>query len=156
MQRSLKTWTALAAVLSGLILTPLIGLPTQAFAWQLFAAAYQPALTINFDTGAPGSFFNLRGSGLPANATGTVQVNGTAVGQVTTDSLGNVDVTLHAAPGSANGYYLVAYSLTPTSVTNFRLSSSAPQHAQTGGAPVFDVTAALSPVPVLHLTLISR
>ncbi len=156
MQRSLKTWTALAALLSGLILTPLIGLPTQAFAWQLFAAAYQPALTINFDTGAPGSFFNLRGSGLPANATGTVQVNGTALGQVTTDSLGNVDFTVHAAPGSAAGYYLVAFSVNPTIATSYRLSGGAQQHAQTGGATVFDVTAAVTPAPVLHLTLISR
>lgn len=156
MQRSLKTWTALAVLLSGLIMTPLIGLPTQAFAWQLFAAAYQPALTINFDTGAPGSFFSLRGSGLPTNATGTVRVNGTTLGQVTTDSLGNVDFTLHAAPGAATGYYLVVFSVNPTLATTYRLSTSAPQRADTGGAAVFDVATAVTPAPVLQLTLISR
>mgnify|MGYP003383401031 CR=1 FL=1 len=155
MPRSLKHWTAMAALLSGLLLVPFVGLPTQAFGWQLFANAYQPALTVNYDTGAPGSYFNLRGSGLPANASGTVTVNGQVIGTITTDALGNVDFTLHALPTAA-GYYQVVLSVNPTVTTLYRVSSSAPQHAQSGGAPVFDVGSAVSPNPVLHLTIIAR
>ena len=155
MPQSPKRWTALAVLLSGLLLVPIFGLPTRAFAWQLFANAYQPALTINFDTGAPGSFFNLRGSGLPANAPGTVIVNGQNVGSVTTDALGNVDFTLRALSTSA-GYYQVVLSVNPTVTQIYRISSSAPQHAQSGGAPVFNVGVAVTPNPVLHLTLIGR
>ncbi len=155
MPRSLKTWTALAALLSGLIAAPVIGLPTQAFAWQIFANAYQPALTINFDTGAPGSYFNLRGSGLPANTNGTIAVNGQNIGTITTDALGNVDFTLRAV-SSSDGYYMVVVSVNPTVTTLYRVSGAAPQHARSGSAPVFDVTSAVAPNAVLHLTVIGR
>lgn len=43
MKRSIRVLIAMTILLSGLALMPFVNLPTEAFGWQKYARAYEPA-----------------------------------------------------------------------------------------------------------------
>lgn len=43
MKRSIRVLIAITILLSGLALAPFVNLPTEAFGWQKYARAYEPA-----------------------------------------------------------------------------------------------------------------
>lgn len=95
----------LAILLSGVALLPFVGMPAGAISWESLANTYTPVLTVNENSGAPGSLFALSGSDYPPSTTATVYVNGGARGQIEIDDQGGATFvlnTLGAAPGSYN------------------------------------------------------
>lgn len=84
----------LLILLSGLAMLPFVELPTQALTWELFAGVYAPELSVNANSGAPGSVFTFEGSNYPGNEIATVYVNGVSKGTVMTDDTGTASFLL--------------------------------------------------------------
>lgn len=122
--------------------------------------SYEPApaaagLALNYDLGAPGSYFSLTGTGLPANSPAAVTVNGRQLGTVTTDGDGRCTFVLSTAL-AAEGSYAVALSLDPAAVAHFVLDAAAPLRPQEGTGPVFQVPAGTALTRALFLPLVRR
>lgn len=114
--------------------------PDPANKWADFEAdPSPPSLTINYTTGAPGSFFNITGMGYPANRTATISINGAVVGTAITGEDGSFTITLQTAPGGGEGTYIVTVSVNPLASVQYQLDASAPLRAQEGELPVYDV-----------------
>lgn len=108
--------------------------------WEGFDADPSPAaLTINFSSGAPGSFFNITGTGYPANRTATISVNGVALGTALTGTDGSFSATLQTSPDSSAGTYFVTVSVNPSAITQYQLDPDAPLRAQEGELPSYSV-----------------
>lgn len=75
-------------LLMGILLLPYVGNARAAINWELFGAAYTPDLSVNENSGAPGSQFAFTGSGYPPNQLAIIYVNGDVVGSVMTDGSG--------------------------------------------------------------------
>lgn len=129
-----------------------------------------PQLTINYPTGAPGSFFNITGAGYPANSQATISVNNVVVGTVDVEADGSFSLTLSTAPASANGIYQVTVSLNlsaavqsplntttnPLATVQYQLDASAPLRAQEGSLPVQTVPAEIAPFHFIYLPIVIR
>jgi predicted outer membrane repeat protein len=104
------------------------------------AYEYDPsaALGINYDAGAPGSFFTLSGRNFPANATAAISVNGTALGTIPTDGSGSFSFLLSTTNADVGTYYVTA-SVNPSAFVRFVLSSDKPTRPQEGSGTVFDI-----------------
>lgn len=96
----------LAILLSGVALIPFVGIPAEAISWENLAGVYAPELSVNANSGAPGSVFAFTGSGYPANEVATVFVDGQALGTVLTDGSGMARFKLNTA-GVPLGQYNV-------------------------------------------------
>ncbi len=155
MHRFARTLIALSILMAGLALVPFVSLPTQAFGWQLYANAYQPVLSLNHTTGAPGSFFRVTGSGFQADTTATVLVSGVMIGTTATDSSGEVDFLVSTAQADL-GYYWVTVIAGGSATATFRLVASEPQRPPQGGGPVLDVPSGLAAANVIYLPMILR
>ena len=86
-------------------------------------------LTLNYSTGAVGSYFDLIGTGYPANQSLTVTVNGNDVGTVDTDAAGTFSVTLDTT-NADEGVYEVSAGFDLS--VQFWLTATAPVHPQEG------------------------
>ena len=75
-------------LLLGIFLLPYVGNVRAAINWELFGSAYTPDLSVDQNTGAPGSLFAFTGSGYQPNRLAVVFVNGQVVGGVMTDGNG--------------------------------------------------------------------
>jgi hypothetical protein len=118
--------------LSGVVLIPLVGLPSEGFRWQAYADAYQPLLVeINHETGMPGSFFTISGFNFPPSGEVAVLVNGTALGTVPTDSMGSF-VFLIDTTGAEAGYYFVTTDEPDSPSVRFWLNVAEPLRPQEG------------------------
>jgi hypothetical protein len=149
---------ALAIFLSGAALIPYVSLSSEPFGWQMFADAYvpdQPALAINYQTGQPGSFFTLTGSNFAANAMSEVSVNGSVLGNVTSDSGGEL-LFLLTTSNADEGFYAVTASANPSASAGFLLDSVAPLRSQEDSGTEFDVPAGISLTEFLYLPIIYR
>lgn len=154
MKKLARVFLAISIFLIGAALIPFVGLPQDGFRWQLFADVYNPmVLEINYDTGAPGSFFTLNGGNFPPNDTIAVQVNGTLLGTVSTDSSGDL-VFLIDSDSAPAGLYIVTTSVLNGPQANFLLDPAAPTRAQEGEGPIFVLPANLPAqatfLPVMH------
>ena len=103
----LRTGLVLAILLSGVALIPFIDMPVAAINWERLAGIYNPVLTVNATSGAPGSIFAFTGSGYPPNSQATIFVNGDPRGHVSTDNAGGASFLLNTT-GAAPGHYNVA------------------------------------------------
>ncbi len=105
---------------------------------------HPPTLTLNYTSGAPGSFFNVTGSHFATNQTYQVLVNGTHLGQVTTSADGAFGTTLATTQADAGNYFVTVsqnttglYSSQPAQteaepVARFNLDATAPLRARQG------------------------
>jgi peptide/nickel transport system substrate-binding protein len=89
-----------------LILAHFDDYPDVAGRWDAFTAAAQPVLEINHPSGAPGSYFNLTGSGFPPGSQAFVVSNNQILAQLQVDEGGAISVTLSTDNASPGEYHL--------------------------------------------------
>ena len=95
----------LVILLFGAAMIPFVDMPVGAIGWKILTGVYEPDLSVNETSGAPGSTFAFIGSNYPPNSLATVYVNGEARGSVMTDAGGTATfklITTKAAPGQYN------------------------------------------------------
>ncbi len=110
---------------------------------MLYIYDQAPVLSMNYLSGAPGSFFQVSGSGFPAGAQAAVAINGHALGTATTDAQGALSLTLDAAAAD-EGYYTVSVSVNPTAALSFRIDAEAPLRPQGDVTVLLDVPAGIA------------
>ncbi len=98
---------ALIILLSGLALIPFTSLRAEELTWRLFANIYQPDLSVNDNSGRPGSAFLFTGSGYPPLAAATIYIDGRPLGGLTTDSSGGATFLLRTDSLDPPGRYFI-------------------------------------------------
>jgi hypothetical protein len=114
-----------------------------------------PELTINHNSGSPGSFFTVNGSDFPAGEEATVAVNGNALSPVAVGGDGRFNFILDTA-GADEGYYLVTATVNPKATTQFELAAAEPAWPKQGTAPVIEVPSGIAFTERLFLPLSIR
>lgn len=106
---------------------------------------YQPpaTLTINYDDGAPGSYFTLTGSGFPPNDTATIMLNGRVLGTIPTTADGSFTFLLNSSDAE-EGAYMVTATVNPSANRWFTLEATAPTRPQEGSGTIFAVPAGIA------------
>ncbi|MFZ1398798.1 MAG: hypothetical protein WAS33_17965 [Candidatus Promineifilaceae bacterium] len=115
----------------------------------------EPKLTMNYTSGAPGSYFNILGQYFPANSTATLSVNGRTVGTVPVSSGGTFAFTL-TTTNADEGTYFVTASVNPTATKQFVLDATEPVRPEDLPADTFDVPAGIAFTESLYLPTIIR
>jgi hypothetical protein len=117
----------------------------------------QPALTLNYPTGAPGSYFNAVGTGWPSNQEVALVVNGHNLGALTVAANGMFTVTLGTqALGAGEGSYFVTASFNPSAQARFTLDSAAPLREQEGSWLILEIPAGIAFTEHIFLPLLLR
>ena len=111
--------------------------------WQLAPAEVieliTTSLTINYATGAPGSFFTILGADFPASAPITLKVNNTELTPATiTDDNGGLVIILDTASAEAGSYVATIVSIRSYNIS-FRLDESAAYHPQEDDGVIYQV-----------------
>lgn len=118
------------------------------------------ALAINYDYGAPGSYFTIVGSDYPAGEVVTVAVNGVVINTGTpfpTNSEGGFAAILRAFDADLGGYAVRASVEGESAVTGFRLLNGAPVRPREGdGFVELDVPAGIAYKNVLYMPVVFR
>jgi len=102
------------------------------------------ALTINYASGRPGSFFTLEGANFPPGSAATIVVNGYTLGTVPTDSSGDLVFLLNTEQAD-DGDYVVTTTVHPETSASFILDSSKQIRLQEGSGTVFNLPGGLIP-----------
>lgn len=101
-----RTVSALAVLLLGVMLIPYIDRPAAALEWRMMAGVYAPELSVHEAEGTPGSAFAFTGTGYPAHSVATLLVNGRYMGRVMTDAQGMAQFVVQSpASSSATGQF---------------------------------------------------
>jgi Right handed beta helix region len=106
------------------------------------------ALTINYASGGPGSFFTLEGANFPAGDVAAVTANGHMLGTVPTDSDGDLIFLLNTDQADP-GHYFVTATVNPSSSVRFVLEPDKPLRSQEGQGMILNVPGGL----VFHVYL---
>jgi Tol biopolymer transport system component len=124
-----------------------------------------PDLDINYQTGAPGSYFALSARNYPAGETASVRINGELLGTVPVDPTGSTRFLLHTA-GAGEGQYVLAMrtALTVPSDpcaafvggTAFVLGIGEPVRPQDGEGLILDVPAGIAYTEHSYLSFLTR
>jgi hypothetical protein len=157
--------------MSGMALIPYIALPSEGFSWQRFAGVYSggPSLTINYDTGAPGSSFTVIGFNYPANQTVTVKVNNHLLGTTTTDEIGGFTIRITSAANTDEGFYEVKVevelespssnalsAVSAASAIRFQILAGAPLRAPEGTGTAFALPDGIAATDLVYMPLVMR
>lgn len=145
MQSKYRFGLALVIMLCGLLLVPFVALPKESFRWQAFVGAYggEPAVGVNFEDGAPGSYFLISGFGFKPGALLTLRANGHVFGTAEVDENGEFRRLLSTS-GAGVGRYVISVEVQDTggeaagqvgivASTSFVLSTGAPLRARPAG-----------------------
>jgi hypothetical protein len=101
------------------------------------------SLSINYQTGAPGSYFTLMGSGYPPNDTAVLTLNGRSLGTIPTDANGDFTFLLNST-GADEGAYQLTATVNPSANVWFTLDTDAPNRPQDGTGIMFVVPAGIA------------
>ncbi len=112
--------------------------PDDAGRWDPFAAPPNPEMQINHDSGAPGSYFNVTGTGFPPDGTASIVVNGHLLDEPPVDGSGAISFTLTTEEASA-GTYHVRTTVNPSGGVCFVLNPDEPSRPQEGDLPLVAV-----------------
>jgi len=138
MSQIARIFIAIAVLLSGTALVPLVELPQETFRWQRYASVYEdPFLDLNHTSGQPGSFFTFTGSNFPMNTAGTVSVNGVQLGLITTDAAGGFIFLIDSTSADEGNYQLTVVVDAVSQTASFTLDAGAPLQPQDGSGPIF-------------------
>lgn len=113
-----------------------------------------PSLTVNFTTGAPGSFFIFTAEGFSPNATAAIYVNNIQVAQAQTDDNGRLIFTL-STTGLPPGTYTVRVEVNPQAEVSIVLDSNAPLREDTTD-PIFSIPLSAGLPERVYLPLVIR
>ncbi len=125
--------------------------PDAAGRWDAFAAPAQPELLINHTSGAPGSYFNVTGTGFPPNGQATIVVNNHILDQLQVDSSGGISFTL-SSERSAPGQYHLRVSVNPSAGVQFTLDLEQPVQPREGELPIIPLPQAF----YIHIPVVNR
>ena len=132
---------AMAIFMSGAALVPFAGLPAEGFRWQTYADAYVPiTIQMNHASGAPGSFFSVRGFSFPASQPVTVSVNGVELGMIQADLSGDFLFLIDAA-GAEAGFYSLTSDAPNSPTVVFQIDPAAPLRLQEDTGTIFNLPA---------------
>ena len=134
-----------------LTLTRFADYPDPADKWDYFTQA--PTLTINYPSGAPGSYLNLTGDNYPPNQIATIYINNITLGTAQISDSGSFAFTL-ATEEASEGIYLVTVSVNPSATIKFTLDSDSDVRPLEGSYPILDVPADVAYIFESYLTLI--
>lgn len=113
-------------------------------------------LSINYNTGQPGSFFTLTGSDFPPNCTGIITVNSnTFTETVAVDGFGGFVFTLGTSEADL-GRYFVTVAVNPEATASFMLDSSAPFRPQEGSGAILNVPSGIALTEFVYLPLVQK
>jgi hypothetical protein len=112
------------------------------------------ALTINYASGKPGSFFTLEGDNFPPDDTASITINGALLGTVPTDAAGDLLFLLNTTQADTGGYTVTA-AVNPVASVGLVLDSSKPTRLQEGQGTIFVVPGSLV-TDTLSLPLLVR
>jgi branched-chain amino acid transport system substrate-binding protein len=125
-------------------------------------------LTINYNSGSPGSAFTVAGANFPPNSTGTITINGHVVGTITVDGVGGFVFQLNTTD-AGEGFYSVTFTVNPgvtahlatvavnpSATTKFTLDDTAALRPVEGGGPVIAVPAGIAYTKFIYLPLVRR
>lgn len=116
-----------------------------------------PTLSVNYLTGAPGSFFAFTGANYGQNQPVAVYVNNVNVGIVTADLGGNIAFQLSTGSGTQSGSYVVwAENNAGRAATMITVTTAAPVRPASGSGPVFAVPDNVAYTQQVYLTAIFR
>lgn len=117
------------------------------FVYDTVGPPPQPALSINYTTGAPGSTFTVDGSDFPSGIAVAVRVNNriiAASSAIETDGEGDFRFLLRTA-GASEGVYTVEASAGETALSVvFNLDAAYPVRRQEGEGPIVNVPAGIA------------
>jgi hypothetical protein len=114
-----------------------------------------PALTINYSSGAPGSYFSVTGQHFPPNETAQITVNGHSLGTVQVDNNGDIFFLITTANADEGAYFVTA-SVNPSATEQFVLDANEPVRPQAGTGDTFDVPAGIAMTKFVYLPAVSR
>jgi uncharacterized protein YkwD len=89
----------------------------------VYEPSTSPSISLNYQTGQPGSFFKVTGQNFPPNTPVTITVNGQQVGTVNSDGSGGFVFSLQTSASAQEGVYAV--SVNGVAAT-YRLDQSEP------------------------------
>lgn len=114
-----------------------------------------PSISLNYQTGQPGSFFKVTGQNFPANTTVTITVNGQQVGTVNTDGSGGFVFSLQTSASAQEGVYAVSVN---GATATYRLDQSEPLRSKDpDGGETIQVPDSIAPYSnFVYLPLILR
>lgn len=112
--------------------------PDLAGEWDAFVAPPSPEMQINHDSGAPGSYFNVTGTGFPPDGTASIVVNGHLLDELSVDGSGAVSFTLTTEEASAGTYHLRT-TVNPSGGVRFVLDPDEPVREKEGDLPLVEV-----------------
>ncbi len=104
----------------------------------LILHAGPPALSVNYASGGPGSFFTITGDDFPPNSTATIVVNRDSLGDVVTDAAGNFLCLLNTTQ-AAEGRYVVTATANHGASARFAVASAEPVRPQEGSGRIFQI-----------------
>jgi peptide/nickel transport system substrate-binding protein len=131
--------------------------PDPAGKWDHFSHdASPPALELNYDSGAPGSSFNIVGTNFPINSMASISVNDNLLGTIFTGDSGTFTFTVTTDPEIDEGFYIVTVSVNPSASIMFQLDTLEPVRPQEGSYESFDIPDGIAIVSFIYLPLIER
>jgi photosystem II stability/assembly factor-like uncharacterized protein len=113
---------------------------------------FNPILTINYSTGAPGSFFTLDGSGFPPDSSVDLSINVFSLGSIQSDSTGSFHFILSTSQAD-EGFYNITASVNPRASVRLILDNDSPIRPQEGFYDVFDVPSGIAYAHAIYLPL---
>jgi Tol biopolymer transport system component len=114
-----------------------------------------PTLTINYTTGAPGSYFTVTGVHFPPDSQVTIMVNSWQAGMVNASGDGEFLFLLTTVDADEGAYFVTA-SVNPRAVVSFTLDGNAPTRPQEDTGEVFNVPAGIALTEFIYLPAILR
>ena len=136
-------------------ITQALGTSTPTSITILHYQVIPPALTINYSSGAPGSYFSVTGQHFPPNETAQITVNGQSLGTVQVDNNGDIFFLITTANADEGAYFVTA-SVNPSATEQFVLDANEPVRPQAGTGDTFDVPAGIAMTKFVYLPAVSR
>lgn len=116
-----------------------------------------PTLTINYDTGKPGSVFALSGTYYVPDESRQVWVNGRMLGSVTSDADGSLNFRLQSQTNTDDGaYYVFLQPPLPDQYVAFYLHNSFPTRPDAGSGPTFTLPNGIAHTHFIFLPFAAR
>jgi hypothetical protein len=112
-------------------------------------------LAKNYPNGAPGSYFNITGSGYPPSQNTELLTNGVVLGTLAISSSGTFSATL-STTNSDEGSYSVTASINPKISVRFILDTHEPSRSQEGSLPILQVPPGIAYTQEVFLPLVKR
>jgi peptide/nickel transport system substrate-binding protein len=125
--------------------------PDAAGGWDEFAAPAAPEMVINHPVGAPGSYFNITGSGFPHDSQAILLSNNHIIGELQVDNSGKTSFTLSSDLVNPGDYHL-RLSVNPSAGVLLTIDGSQPTWPREGTLPIVHMPA----TRYIHIPMVNK